>query len=468
MLRPPRRALVLALTAVAFLVFAASPTFTRGGHGAGIPRALSAAPQPAIDDIAAFLEECPTNDPMYSQIRSDFVIRREGVVVGALSCSEPISAMPVSQYTDELIVVQALRAIYYMEGGRSVPYPWTSSSLYDWMKTKIGGVDITASGSSCCEDFNGRWYVRISTQASWDRDVARQWRGISARITTLAHESRHVNGFPHVGGCPLFPDQTFGCDQTYDEGNLSAYGVEWWLNAKWLSGELYVGFSCASPSVVSQIADWHLQMANNEFGGRFVDTAPPTLSMPAQPGGVCPSSTATGTPTSSASPTPTRTPTATPTATPTIQPTPTPTASRTPTPTPTATATSTPTGTPSPSATAAATPSASATPTPTPSPTPTASVVPSPSSTPTPTPTELTPPPANVNCDDATDSMDVMLLLEAAGGLEFAQEAGCPAPGDRVAGRTFGDANCDDALDIRDVLALLRAISGLPATPCVA
>ena len=36
-----------------------------------------------IANIAAFLDQCPTNDPAYAQIRTDFELRREGVPVGA-------------------------------------------------------------------------------------------------------------------------------------------------------------------------------------------------------------------------------------------------------------------------------------------------------------------------------------------------------------------------------------------------
>src|SRR5262249_39299624 len=57
-------------------------------------------------DIGPLLSTCPQHDPVYSQIRSDFQIRRNGVLVQEIPCSEPISQLPTSQYTDELIVVQ--------------------------------------------------------------------------------------------------------------------------------------------------------------------------------------------------------------------------------------------------------------------------------------------------------------------------------------------------------------------------
>jgi hypothetical protein len=285
------------------------------------PPAEATLPAGGIANIRAFLEQCPTNDPLYAQFRNDFEIRREGVVVGAIGCTEPVSAMPTMLYTDELIALQAVRTIYYMEGGRNLAYPWTSGSFYDWMKAEIGGIDIRGAGSSCCTSFNNRWYIAISAQSATDRDSAREWRGLSNRIALIGHETRHVDGYPHVGGCPLYPTQTFGCDQTYDESNLSPYGIQWWLNAQWLSGGLNVGYSCLESNEITTIATSHMNRANNDYGRRFVDNAPPTLSMPAQPGGPC----AAGATTPPASPDPqaTATPSPTPSPSPTASPTPT-------------------------------------------------------------------------------------------------------------------------------------------------
>jgi hypothetical protein len=264
--------------------------------------AQATADVPPIGDITAFLEQCPNNDPAYAQIRADFEIRREGTVIGSVPCTQPVSAMAIAQYTDELIIVQALRTIYYMEGGRQVPYPWTSGNLYDWMKSQIGGINLRNSGSYCCEVFDGRWFIVLGVQNQFERDVDREWPGLADRITVAAHETRHVQGFPHVGGCPAFPTQSFGCDQTYDESNLAPYGVEWWLQSKWLSGELNVGYSCPSPYVAAQIGERHMNAANS-LRDRFVDTQPPLLTMPAQPGGPCLATPTTPSP--SPAPTPT-------------------------------------------------------------------------------------------------------------------------------------------------------------------
>ncbi len=70
---------------------------------------LSSASASHIQDIDQFLNTCPQNDPAFATIMSDFQIRKNGSAVTIFPCSEPISAMPVSQYTDELIVLQGLR-----------------------------------------------------------------------------------------------------------------------------------------------------------------------------------------------------------------------------------------------------------------------------------------------------------------------------------------------------------------------
>src|SRR5438552_18751349 len=79
-----------------------------------------------ICNIKTFLEKCPTLDPAYSQIRKDFVIRREGVVVADVTCMGPISQIPIAQYTDELIVLQTLRTIYHLDKGRHGHFPCPS------------------------------------------------------------------------------------------------------------------------------------------------------------------------------------------------------------------------------------------------------------------------------------------------------------------------------------------------------
>ncbi len=205
-----------------------------------------------IDNIEQFLDRCPTGDPIYATLRTDFEIRRDGVVVGALSCSEPVSGMPIGQYTDELIVVQGLRTIHAMDAGRSGHLPWTPGTLYGWMKSKIGGVNIrTDIGLSyCCDSFGGKQYIAIMAQDDYNRDVDRRWRGIAGNIDLYLHEVRHLDKPGHVSCCGI----SNGCDPTYDVADLSPYGIQRWLNNAWLTGNLYVGFSCLAPQTRQDIA----------------------------------------------------------------------------------------------------------------------------------------------------------------------------------------------------------------------
>ena len=243
-------------------------------------------PSVSITDIEQFLNTCPEGDPATSQIRADIEIRRDLVLVSEIPCSEPVSEMPIAEYTDELILLQGLRVAYYMDFGRSGHLPWTSGSFYDWMKSKIGGFTITSGGGGgfCCTTIDGRLYPTYGAADEFQRNVDRRWRGIAGNIAFLAHEVRHVDGFPHVTGCPV---AGYACDQTFDLANLSPYGIQWWLNANWLNGNISVGFSCMSPEIeVRRSANWHLG-ATASLAQRFIDVKPPAVTMPQFPGGVC-------------------------------------------------------------------------------------------------------------------------------------------------------------------------------------
>ena len=245
---------------------------------------------PFIANIETFLNTCPSSDSATMQIRNDFQIRRNGILVEDIFCNEPISELPVAQYTDELIVLQGLRVIYYMDRGRHGHLPWTPGSLYDWMKTKIRGIDILdGSGSFCCESIDGNLFIGVGAQNDFNRDFDRKWEGISGNINLYAHETRHVDGFSHTSCCGI----AGGCDQTYDLNNLSAYAVQWWLEKSWLMGDINVGISCLSPSRVQEITNWHLTGANS-FRDRFCDEKPPMLLPPQIPGGQCPATDTDG------------------------------------------------------------------------------------------------------------------------------------------------------------------------------
>ena len=239
-----------------------------------------------IDNIYRFLQSCPTSDPAISQILNDFKIRSNGVMVTSFPCQEPISSMALSNYTDPLLILQGLRVIYYMDRGQSGYLPWTSGTLYNWMKSQIKGIDVRtdASFSFCCETFTDGVYIVVAAEDDSNRDFDRTWRGIAGNIDLYAHETRHVAGFPHSSCCGI----AGGCDNLFDTNNLSPYGIQWWLNKAWLNGQINVGFACADSATVSDAANWHLSVCNSGFRTRFCTNQPPILALPSNPGGGCP------------------------------------------------------------------------------------------------------------------------------------------------------------------------------------
>lgn len=238
----------------------------------------------SIENPKEFLDECPTNDPFISTVRADFEIRRNGVPVGGIPCTEPVSAMPLSQYTDELILLQGLRVMHYMDHGQSGHLPWTPGTLYDWMKSRIGGINIstTAPYSFCCESYGGKAFIVVKSSDDFNRDFDRRWEGITGNIALYAHEARHVDGYGHIS-CP----GSSADDMNFDQGNLTTRGVQWWLEKLWLDGDIYAGFSCLDLAESQEIANWHRNSANSVFRDSFCSTKPPILPMPDLPGGQC-------------------------------------------------------------------------------------------------------------------------------------------------------------------------------------
>jgi hypothetical protein len=266
-----RRALILSV------VLTLAVTSAAAGAGA------DAAPARGIQNIRTFLDQCPSNDPAFSSILLDFELRRDGRPITVPFCSEPVSQMPVAEYTDELLVLQGLRVMYAMDRGQSGHLPWTSLTLYDWMKSKIGGINIlTSGGSYCCTTYDGKTFINVGAQNDANRQFDKMWIGISGNIDLYAHEARHVDGFPHVSCCGL----TAGCDNVFDRANLSPYGVQWWLNSLWESGTINVGMGCLSADERSMAANW-FRGALKQFQGRFCSNAPATPDAPSQLGGAC-------------------------------------------------------------------------------------------------------------------------------------------------------------------------------------
>lgn len=247
--------------------------------------------QTNIDNIVVFLTTCPNNDPVYEKMRGDFIIRRNGVPVDSIHCSEPFNEMPLGLYTDELIVLQALRVIHYMDPEISDYLPWTSMSLYDWVNSNIGGINIKDGlyGGYCCEIYDDQKYIVIGDGAEELLDYYRKdWHGMSSMVTFIAHEVRHADDGPgHVTGCAAWPDGTiYGCDAEYNLDNLGSYGLMYWLEHAWLTGYLNIGIGCADENTAKYLIDGHL-LSVNGLSENFV-IQPPLVSKPNPPyGGPC-------------------------------------------------------------------------------------------------------------------------------------------------------------------------------------
>jgi len=260
-----------------------------------------------ICDSAQFFEQCPTADPIFATIVSDFKIRRDGVVINAatLTCTPPISALPINAYTDELVLLQALRAIYYMDLGRSNHLPWTSKTLYGWLKENLGGFEISTTASF--DYWGGQMFLSSGDTANYfviraksdaTREFQRKWAGpagISTMITLMMHERRHGDGsaFNHLRCCPAQDpaNPNNACDQTYDESlNLSPYGIQYWLEKNWISGYINVGVGCMTPTDQADALNWMRQDVNsrvNPATSNFCTNTPPVLTNTNNPPGNC-------------------------------------------------------------------------------------------------------------------------------------------------------------------------------------
>jgi len=246
-----------------------------------------------ITNIQDFLTKCPQNDPAYNQIRQDFELRANGVLISyPIPCTEPITAIPIAQYTDELIALQTLRIAYYMGMGTAGKLPWTSKDLYSWMKGNVSGINLKTTPGLyyCCDVINGKKYISFSRKDDLYRDFTRDWTGFAGYLSLYAHETRHAdpNDPGHTTGCPPFPlpTDTKGCDAAYDLNNLGGYGVDHWLNANFASGYLNIGIGCAPPDTAR---DYALSNASNADSTRerFVTNVPPIVTVPLPYGGIC-------------------------------------------------------------------------------------------------------------------------------------------------------------------------------------
>jgi hypothetical protein len=241
---------------------------------------LNVSCSPVINNIHKLLETCPASDPAIASIMADFEIRRNGNLVRLVSCTPPISKLPLSRYTDELILLQTLRVMYYMHRSTPGSLPWTKGTLYDWLKSKVRGFNINdqeAAAASCCSEIGGKMFISVAPlkNDNFNRDLKRRWIGISGNVGLYSHERRHLDGFGHVT-CKGSDNM----DQAYDEKNLSPFGVQWWLYKNWLTEILVVGFSCLSDSERQETADFFVSTCEGYRTGRFCGTAPPVTANP--------------------------------------------------------------------------------------------------------------------------------------------------------------------------------------------
>lgn len=233
-----------------------------------------------IYDIKKFLDQCPTNDPVIDTILKDFEIRLNDEIVTEFPCSEPVSALPVSSYSNPLIYLHTLRVIYYMDKHMVNHLPWTDTTLYVWMKDRVDGINIKdgVAGGYCCNEIDGKIFFVTGNADDFNREFDKKWIGISGNIDFFAHEVRHTdgNGYYHSSCCGI----TNGCDDKYDEADLGAYGIQYWLNKSWLSGLINVGARTShTASEINEIINWHLGSVNNTFRNRFCEDIPDIINI---------------------------------------------------------------------------------------------------------------------------------------------------------------------------------------------
>lgn len=236
--------------------------------------------------MEAFVDRCPDQDPATVQINADFHILRNGVPVTFVNCTEPVTAMLASPDLDVIRIRQTLRLIYQMDVDAPVRLPWTSLRMYDWIKSKIAGVNIdTTSGNSyCCVQFSGGLYFGYGVFGATDfsRVAGLKTDGLIGLVALFGHEVRHVDGYGHSSCCGV----ANGCDPTYDETNLSAYGVQYYLYRLFLQGGINLNIQCLDPPAARQVVD-SLLLSENLYPARFCDQKPAMLARSEVSCGAC-------------------------------------------------------------------------------------------------------------------------------------------------------------------------------------
>jgi hypothetical protein len=207
-----------------------------------------------ILNIQNFLSICPKDDPAFSQILKDFEIRKNGLKLNSIDfdCND--------KQGRAMRLLQALRLYYYVDVYKPKGYlPFTNLRLYDWLKAEVKGFDLkddfTAAGACCTLD-QGRKFMTLGTEKTESAAVIKynytEWEFLAGYTSLIAHERRHAeptnNGYPHTGNC----NNILG-DDDYNEANLGAYGVAYWLSKAFKTGVLEVGVSCLSKQKQDEI-----------------------------------------------------------------------------------------------------------------------------------------------------------------------------------------------------------------------
>jgi len=212
---------------------------------------------PQIISFEDFIKECPQNDPNIGRILADFEIRVDGRKITAFGCDEPYFPMDEERYTDAVKWLQTLRILYYLDLKKQVALPWTHLRLYDWVKSKIDGINIVTglNGGSCCFVDGRKNLVNVgllkgntSGNAASIPDLFAAWA--MNNFSLLLHEARHMDGYPHSDCCPA---GTGRCDAAYDPTNPSPYGLHVWWNRAILDGTFSFGFNCLPEGVSRNI-----------------------------------------------------------------------------------------------------------------------------------------------------------------------------------------------------------------------
>ncbi len=225
-----------------------------------------------ITNFDEFIKECPTDDPNINQILTDFQIRIDGNLVNSFPCSGSYYPMTAAQYNDQIRWLQTLRILFYLDYGQSNHLPWTNLRIYDWLKSKIGGINIETglNGGYCCVAYNGKQFITVGALKNNPfgnnaeiQDLYLAWS--MNNFALLLHETRHLDGFGHSSCCVAGSNR---CDSQYDINNLSPYGMHiWWYRAV-LNRQFDFGFDCQSSTFIKNMIDntWNgLDQQRNNF-----------------------------------------------------------------------------------------------------------------------------------------------------------------------------------------------------------